>query len=189
MSLSRNLLNELRPLFRVLEDPFFHQPAALWTGAQQSVPRVPYSAFNRLGVSRPAVDLHESGNEYVVEAELPGVKKDNIEVSIGDNGQSITIEGKVVMRQQPQEEEHATPTATNGLSADTTASATQLTQPELRELSQERRFVGSSMFTRTVWLPHPVESGKVSAKLEDGVLTVRVPKLQSETGSVKVPIE
>lgn len=50
----------------------------------------------------PAVDVHEDGNEYVVEAELPGVKKENLEVIIGDGGQSLTIEGKTFIREGPK---------------------------------------------------------------------------------------
>ena len=47
---------------------------------------------------QPAVDVTEEGNNYVIEAELPGVKKENISVRIGDGGKSVTIEGKVVSR-------------------------------------------------------------------------------------------
>ena len=49
-------------------------------------------------------------------------------------------------------------------------------------------FTGSSSFTRTVLLPQPVDSSKVTAKLEDGVLTVTIPKA-AETGSVQVNVE
>lgn len=44
------------------------------------------------------MDVTEEGKHYIVEAELPGVKKENIEVRIGDGGRSITIEGKIVDR-------------------------------------------------------------------------------------------
>lgn len=47
---------------------------------------------------QPAVDVASQGNKYVIEAELPGVKKENVNVRIGDGGRSITIEGKVVSR-------------------------------------------------------------------------------------------
>ena len=50
---------------------------------------------------RPAVDLSEEGNNYIVEAELPGVKKENLEVRVGDGGRSLTIEGKIIRGTQP----------------------------------------------------------------------------------------
>jgi HSP20 family protein len=40
----------------------------------------------------PAVDLYEKGNEVVLKAELPGMKKDDIEVDISDH--MITISGE-----------------------------------------------------------------------------------------------
>jgi len=50
-----------------------------------------------------------------VEAELPGVKKENLEVRVGDNGRSVTIEGRVYSRNSnaaPQtEQESSTPQA------------------------------------------------------------------------------
>jgi HSP20 family protein len=42
------------------------------------------------------MDVSEAGNTYVVEAELPGVKKENLEVRIGDGGRSLTIQGKIL---------------------------------------------------------------------------------------------
>jgi len=48
--------------------------------------------------ARPAVDVSEDGSNYVVETELPGVKKEDMEVRIGDGGRSVTIEGKIMQR-------------------------------------------------------------------------------------------
>jgi HSP20 family protein len=39
------------------------------------------------------VDVSEDGDNYVVETELPGVKKEDMEVRVGDGGRSVTIEG------------------------------------------------------------------------------------------------
>lgn len=63
------------------------------------------------------------------------------------------------------------------------------TQPEnTNQISTERSFVGNSMFTRTVWLPRPVDSDNVAAKLDDGILTITVPKAQDKA-SVVVPVQ
>ncbi|MCS6998032.1 MAG: Hsp20/alpha crystallin family protein [Aquificaceae bacterium] len=42
----------------------------------------------------PAVDVYETDQELVVKAELPGVKKENVEVSIRDNALCIKGEKK-----------------------------------------------------------------------------------------------
>jgi Hsp20/alpha crystallin family len=56
------------------------------------------------------------------------------------------------------------------------------------QLSVERDFVGSAQFTRTVWLPRPVDASKISGKLSDGILTLRAPKAE-ERDVVTVDIE
>lgn len=65
----------------LLDDPFFRDPF-------------------QSGL-RPAVDISEEGGNYILEAELPGVKKENVQVRIGDGGRSVTIEGRVVDRRGP----------------------------------------------------------------------------------------
>jgi hypothetical protein len=56
------------------------------------------------------------------------------------------------------------------------------------QLSAEREFSGSSTFTRTVWLPRPVDANSVVAKLQDGILSLNLPKAEDK-GSLKVRIE
>jgi HSP20 family protein len=47
-----------------------------------------------LGVWNPAVDLYEDKNNVVVKAELPGLKREDIEVSLHDGALSISGERK-----------------------------------------------------------------------------------------------
>lgn len=204
MSLARQFLREFRPLFRMLEEPLGRAPG--YAGLpMRSIFDDPF--FNSPTHARPAIDVSEEGNQYVVEAELPGVKKDNVEVHIGDGGRSVTIEGRIVRRSTaPQTEEGSTaatstegnPTRSFFLSTARPAGANRLTaasnpavaRPDetSNQLSVERTFTGSSSFTRTVWLPRPVDANKVSAKLTDGILTVRIPKAE-EVGTVKVDVD
>jgi HSP20 family protein len=43
----------------------------------------------------PYVDVIDSGNEYVVKAELPGLKKENVEIEVGTNELSLTAKSDV----------------------------------------------------------------------------------------------
>ncbi|KLO19239.1 HSP20-like chaperone, partial [Schizopora paradoxa] len=149
----------------LLDEPFARQSNNLTPTALFNEP-----FFNRADFGRnlPAVDLTEHENEFVIEAELPGVKKENIDIRIGDGGQSLTIEGKSFVNQA------VTQTDGNRGAVGT-------------PLSSERFFSSASSFSRTVWLPRRVDGSKVKAKLEDGVLTVKIPKAV-DPESVRVTI-
>ncbi|TBU62335.1 HSP20-like chaperone [Dichomitus squalens] len=193
MSLSRQFFRELRPFFRMLEEPFGRSPA-YWNGNRHPTRGFFEDPFfaSPSSALRPAIDVHEQGDNYIVEAELPGVKKENVSVRIGDGGRSLTIEGKVFRRSPetaPQQDSQAQGTTESATSSTSTSDSTAVaTKPEETAISTERLFTGTSSFTRTVLLPQPVDSSKVSAKLADGVLTVTVPKAP-ETGSVHINVE
>ncbi|EKM51483.1 uncharacterized protein PHACADRAFT_261631 [Phanerochaete carnosa HHB-10118-sp] len=190
MSLTRQFFREMRPLFRMLEEPFGRSPT------YTSFPRTRLfedPVFTSPALLRPAMDVTEEGNHYIVEAELPGVKKENVQVRIGDGGRSITIEGKVVDRRGVAPEGQSASSKAGPSGGETTqgaegTKAVTTTPPEPREISSEREFVGSRTFTRTVWLPRRVDPNHVGAKLNDGVLTVTVPKAE-DPGSVQIEVQ
>src|SRR3990170_6065916 len=43
----------------------------------------------------PYVDVIDSGNEYVVKAELPGLKKENVQIEVAANELSLTAKSDV----------------------------------------------------------------------------------------------
>jgi len=196
MSLTRQFLREFRPLFRMLEEPFGRSAVSALPRNSNS----PFAIFNDPFFSNPiaalpAIDLAEEGNHYVVEAELPGVKKENVDIRIGDNGQSLTIEGKTFTRSAPaqiegqaQDGQQQVTAPSEGTSTNDTQAVTQTNDGTSTQLSTERSFTGSSSFSRTIWLPRKVDASGVSAKLLDGILTVRIPKMEDQE-SVKVNIE
>jgi HSP20 family molecular chaperone IbpA len=202
MSLTRSLFNEFRPFFRMLEEPLTRPFPVLASRSNRHFLDHPFWSENAW--PRPAVDLLEEGDKYIVEAELPGVKKDNIEVRVGDGGRSITIEGKIVRgTSQPAAQDAATAASTTQSTESTVApSGKSLSDSptdnlpgadsglaeQSQQISTERTFSGTSTFTRTVWLPRPIDSSGVKAKLEDGVLTLTVPKAV-EQGSTRINVD
>ena len=182
----------------MLEDPFFGRPPVAYGGRGHSVFDDPFFGLARSGL-RPAVDVAEEGNSYVIEAELPGVRKEDINVEIGENGRSVTIQGKIVRRPRQQEQpiidapangeaqgEHP---SKKSLASTGVLTAFPFTAPsESNKISVERESTGHATFTRSITLPSQVDPSKVSAKLVDGVLTLEIPKAE-EAGRVKIDIE
>ena len=76
-----NLLDTFRDEFGgYLWDPF---RGFEWPAEYELPMRIPY------------VDVIDSANEYVVKAELPGLKKENVHIEIGTNELSITARSNV----------------------------------------------------------------------------------------------
>ncbi|WP_457572764.1 Hsp20/alpha crystallin family protein [Desulfolithobacter sp.] len=65
-------------------ETFFRNPFAMLSSPLMPVPRM--EGLN------PSVDIYEEGNEVVVKAELPGIDKDDLNVTITEN--SLTISGE-----------------------------------------------------------------------------------------------
>ena len=129
MSLTRQFFRDFRPLFRLLEEPLGRSPAFYPHYRQRGFGLLDDPFFHSPNALRPAVDVTEEGKHYIVEAELPGVKKENVEVRIGDGGRSVTIEGKIVDRRTPQVVEpkaEETPAPAEGESAPVAAEGMDL---------------------------------------------------------------
>jgi HSP20 family protein len=90
----------------------------------------------------PAVDIEELEDTYVVEAEVPGVKREDVNIEV--SGNELTISGETRERE--------------------------------REGVTRRRMRRVGKFEFRVMLPSEVNPEGVEAKLNDGVLSVRIPK-------------
>jgi HSP20 family molecular chaperone IbpA len=114
MSLIRGnpLFKELRKAFRLLEEPFQrHHPASAPTSTIGGAGVTPYRPFldvqttplakafgldnldDLTGLSSAQIKEAEDGKQYLVEAELPGVAKENLKVEFSDDGKVLHIEG------------------------------------------------------------------------------------------------
>lgn len=101
------------------------------------------------------LDVQDNDGGYVVEAELPGVARDDIDVELRDGQLTIGV----------TREEKIDETGKN-------------------YVHRERRM---SSMTRGLYLADAVNEG-VEARLEDGVLTVKIPKATRDTGATRVAV-
>jgi HSP20 family protein len=92
----------------------------------------------------PAVDIEETDDAWIVEAELPGVDKKDVDIQMNDS--------ELVVRGEIKERERA------GI------------------LRRRTRRVGEFEFRVT--LPGQTDAEQIDAKLDGGVLAIRIPKPQ-----------
>lgn len=94
----------------------------------------------------PLVDIEETDESYQVSAELPGLRPEDVEVTVEQN--VLTISGE---RKWSEEAEN-------------------------RNFHRVER--GYGRFVRSFALPQQVDSNRVQARFEDGVLHVNIPKAE-----------
>ena len=129
------------------------------------IPAVFNDLFNtefmpKANATAPAINVKESDKAYTVEVAAPGMKKEDFNVHINDEGNLII---KMEQKQEKKEEDKNT-----------------------RYLRREFSY---SKFEQTLILPDDVEKDKISAKVEHGVLTVELPKLVEEKVKVSRQID
>jgi HSP20 family protein len=106
--------------------------------------------------SYPPVNLWEDEDIFYAETELPGLKLQNLEITVtGDN--QLTIKGQ-----------------------------RELAVPEQVQWHRQERGFGS--FERVLTLPVSVDPAKVEARLENGVLTIKMAK-SAAAKPTRIPVK
>jgi len=93
-----------------------------------------------------ALDVQTEKDDYLIRANVPGLKPEDLQVEVVDN--TVTLRGEIKAERKVEEENY---------------------------LLQERRY---GQFSRSISLPTAVNSAKAEAVIENGVLTLRVPKAE-----------
>ena len=105
----------------------------------------------RANSTAPAVNVKETDKSYIMELAAPGIKKEYCRVAINDEGNlTIAIENK-------QEHKH-----------------------EDSHHHYLRREFSYSNYEQNYVLPDDVVKDQISAKVEDGILTITMPKTESK---------
>ncbi len=114
----------------------------------------------RANCTAPAINVKESDKAYTVELAAPGMQKNDFNVHINDEGNLII---KMEKKQEQKEEDKST-----------------------RYLRREFSY---SKFEQTLLLPDDVERDQIRTHVENGVLTVELPKHAEEKVKVSRQIE
>ena len=108
----------------------------------------------------PAINVKESDKSYTVELAAPGMKKEDFNVHINDEGNLMI---KMESKNEKKDEDKTT-----------------------RYLRREFSY---TKFEQTLILPDDVKREDISAKVDNGVLTVELPKVVEEKVKVSRQID
>ena len=108
------------------------------------------------------LDIEERDNEYIIEAEVPGIKKEEIDLSIEDDNLCISLNRVEETNNDESNEKGGK-----------------------NYIHRERR---TSSMSRRVRMANAKLDG-ITAKLDNGILSITIPKDIKESGSRKIDIE
>ena len=107
------------------------------------------------GVFHPAVSIRETEKEMIIEADVPGVRDEDVDIEIEDD--KVIIKGERKHQEETKREDYYHVESSYG------------------------------SFSRVIGLPNYVNADKAIAEVKDGILEVRVPKVeQRQPKKIKV---
>ena len=108
----------------------------------------------KMKATAPAVNVKEDVKAYTMEGAAPGIKKEFCRINIDADGNlALAIENKLEHKEENKEDK--------------------------KEHYLRREFCYSN-YQQTFTLPDDVDKEKIAAKVEDGVLTITLPKVSKE---------
>jgi len=119
-----------------------------------------FDEFLNANTTAPSVNVKETAKAYIVELAAPGVKKEYCRVNVDeDHNLCVAIENKY---EHKEEDSHA-----------------HYLRREFSYTNYEQKYT----------LPEDVDEENINAKVEDGILTIELPKLQKVVGKTERQIE
>ena len=113
--------------------------------------------MTRFNGTAPAVNVKETDKEYTMEIASPGLKKEFVRVDLDDEGNlNVALENKMEHKEEKKKEHYL------------------------------RREFAYSNYQQSYVLPEDVDREKISAKVNDGVLTIELPKLSPKKEAEKL---
>ena len=105
----------------------------------------------KMKATEPAINVKEDGKAYTMEVAVPGIKKEFCRININNDGNlEVAIENKLEHKEENKKEHFI------------------------------RRELSYSNYQQTYVLPENVVKEKISAKVENGVLSIVMPKQTKE---------
>ena len=105
----------------------------------------------KMQATAPAINVKENSNEYTMEFAVPGIKKEFCRVNLNNDGNlEVTIENKLEHKEDNKKEHYL------------------------------RREFSYSNYQQVYVLPDDVKKENIAAKLDNGVLTITMPRVSKD---------
>ena len=147
--------------------------------------------MERSNRTAPAVNIIENEDDYCVEVAAPGMTREDFKININEDNELVISMEKRTERQQGeaprQEQEQRDEQTQPGQRQDGNGRDEQRQEDRQEQNAQPRkqgtylrREFSYSQFQQSFILPDNVDKEKIRARMENGVLTIDIPKRKEE---------
>ncbi|RIA98494.1 HSP20-like chaperone [Glomus cerebriforme] len=186
-----SLINRVFPSFAqdisraisLLDEPFFNVARRF----PASFPTYFPTLSDKQSLFRPSVDIIENDKNYVIEAEVPGMKKEDLSVEFLDDG-TLIMKGKIEQGTTESTEGMQTIDATSGTTTESTGTTTDVITAA-DNVSKPTFWTSERMrghFQRSFQFPGKIDPENVKASYKDGLLSVVVPKVENHGKQISI---
>ena len=110
-------------------------------------------AMKKVSTWRPAVEIKQSEHEYCVKVQLPGVRKDDIDIELDNDFMTITAEIEEEKEEKQEKEKN------------------------MKYHTCEFRY---GKYKRTISFDNPIRAEEAHAEYKNGILNIKIPKQKIE---------
>ena len=136
----------------------------------------------RTNATAPAINVIETDKEYMVEMAAPGMTRDDFSIRINDRNQLIvTMEKHIEHGHRHFKHEGRSADDAHGREWDD-ADKSAAKQADGRFLRREFSY---TRFQQAMILPENIRQERIAAKVENGVLSISIPKVRPHAEPVK----
>ncbi len=114
--------------------------------------------IKKVSTWRPAIEVTQSDKCYKVKVQLPGIKKDDIEVELDNDFLTLTAEMQEEKEEKNEDEKN------------------------LRYHTSEFRY---GKYRRTISFDQPIQADEATAEYKNGLLTIKIPKREEKHAESK----
>lgn len=118
----------------------------------------PWTPVFRTHTTSPSINVIETDGKYILELAAPGMTKEDFSIKLNDNGDLVIDMEKKADNAENQDSEGK--------------------EQKRKEFHYLRREFSYSRFQQTMLLPDDALREGITAKVENGILTVEIPKIE-----------
>lgn len=137
-------------------------------------------SWNRNSARDPQINISESKLNYKIEFSVPGLSKEDLTLTLDTDNNLVVSMDRKVKTQEAETVVDKVRQAAAEVTGEQTTEQPKVEQPAAEEFRYLRRDFHLARFKEAIALPDNIHKDKITAKVENGILRILLPKVTPE---------